>query len=162
MYSRKLGNPLQSKIEAIVAQKAVYGSVKQTDFSSIRNKSSVRAVLTSMGFKPCNEASPAIWKRPKNLRDLRVANSAKAGVVDGEQNVKRIVGRPKTTSDMPTKKGQQVLEQLLEKGFYDVNDFELSQSYLSNIIGQIRELGYTVSGITGKSQRAVRYAMDKQ
>lgn len=162
MYSRKLGNPLQSKIEAIVAQKAVYGSVKQTDFSSIRNKSSVRAVLTSMGFKPCNEASPAIWKRPKNLRDLRVANSAKAGVVDGEQNVKRSVGRPKTTSDMPTKKGQQVLEQLLEKGFYDVNDFELSQSYLSNIIGQIRELGYTVNMTTGKNQKAVRYAMDKQ
>lgn len=161
MYCRKLGNPLQSKIEAIVAQKAVYGSVKQTDFSSIRNKSSVRAVLTSMGFKPCNEASPAIWKRPKNLRDLRVANSAKAGVVDGEQNVKRSVGRPKTTSDMPTKKGQQVLEQLLEKGFYDVNDFELSQSYLSNIIGQIRELGYTVSGITGKSQRVVRYELEK-
>ena len=161
MYSRKLGNPLQSKIEAIVAQKAVYGSVKQTDFSSIRNKSSVRAVLTSMVFKPCNEASPAIWKRPKNLRDLRVANSAKAGVVDGEQNVKRSVGRPKTTSDMPTKKGQQVLEQLLEKGFYDVNDFELSQSYLSNIIGQIRELGYTVSGITGKSQRVVRYELEK-
>ncbi len=162
MYSRKLNNPLQRKIEAIVAQKAVYGSVKQTDFSSIRNKSSVRAVLTSMGFKPCNETSPAIWKRPKNLRALEVVNSAKAGVVDGGQNEKRSVGRPKTTSDMPTKKGQQVLDKIKEDGFYDVDNFELSQSYLSNIIGEIRELGYKVSGITGKNQRVVRYELDKQ
>ncbi|WP_296244783.1 MULTISPECIES: hypothetical protein [unclassified Psychrobacter] len=159
MYSKTLSNPLRSKIEAIVAQKAIHGSVKHTDFNGIRNKASVRAVLIDMGFKPCNEASPVTWKRPKPPRGLRVANSAKARVVDGEQNVKRSVGRPKTTSDMPTKKGQQVLEQLLEKGFYDVNDFELSQSYLSNIVGQIRELGYTVSGTTGKNQRVVRYEL---
>ena len=161
MYSRKLNNPLQRKIEAIVAQKAVYGSVKQTDFSSIRNKSSVRAVLTNMGFKPCNEASPAIWKRPKNLRRLEEVKRVKVELMDDTKNIKRSVGRPKTTSDMSTKKGQQVLDQIKEDGFYDVDNFELSQSYLSNIIGEIRELGYKVSGITGKTQRVVRYELEK-
>lgn len=71
-------------------------------------------------------------------------------------------GRPKVTTDMPTKRGQQILEQMKEKGFYDVADFELSQTYLSNIISQMRELGYTVNIITGKKQKAVRYVLDKQ
>lgn len=162
MYSRKLSNPLQGKIAAIVAQKAVYGSIKHTDFGSIRNKSSVRAVLIDMGFKPCNEASPTTWRRPKNLRGLEGASSEKVEVIDCAENIKRSIGRPKTTIDMPTKKGQQVLEQIIEKGFYDVDDFEFSQSYLSNIIGQIRELGYTINSITGKNRRIVRYELDKQ
>ena len=162
MYSKKIGNPLQRKIEAIVAQKAVHGSVKHTDFGSIRNKSSVRAVLTSLGFKPCNEANPTVWNRPKNFRSLEVLSSIKGEVVDCEQSIKRSVGRPKTTIDMPTKRGQQVLDKIKEDGFYDVDNFELSQTYLSNIIFEIRELGYKVSSITGKNQRVVRYKLDKQ
>lgn len=63
---------------------------------------------------------------------------------------------------MPTAKGQEVLEILRDKGFYDVSDWSLSQVYLSNIIGQIRELGHTIKMTTGKNQKAVRYAMDKQ
>lgn len=162
MYSKKLSNPLQGKIEAIVAQKAIYGSVKQTDFNTVRNKSSVRAVLMNMGFKPCNEVSPITWRRPKHLRCLEGVSGAKGEVIDCVEDIKRSVGRPKTTIDMPTKKGQQVLEQILENGFYDVGDFDLSQTYLSNIIGQIRELGYTVNSIIGKNKRAIRYELDKQ
>lgn len=162
MYSKKLSNPLASKIESIVAQKAIYGSVKHTDFNNIRNKSSVRSVLIDIGFKPCNEVRPIIWSRPKNLRGLEGVSGAKGEVIDCAKDIKRSVGRPKTTIDMPTKRGQQVLEQIIENGFYDVNDFDLSQTYLSNIIGQIRELGYTVNSITGKSRRIVRYELDKQ
>ena len=76
--------------------------------------------------------------------------------------VKKTVGRPKTATEMPTAKGQEVLEILRDKGFYDVSDWSLSQVYLSNIIGQIRELGHTVDVITGKNRRAVRYVMDEQ
>nr|WP_313974082.1 hypothetical protein [uncultured Psychrobacter sp.] len=76
--------------------------------------------------------------------------------------VKKTMGRPKTVTEMPTAKGQEVLEILRDRGFYDVSDWSLSQVYLSNIIGQVRELGYKVSTITGKNQRAVRYAMDRQ
>ena len=76
--------------------------------------------------------------------------------------VKKTVGRPKTATEMPTAKGQEVLEILRDKGFYDVSDWNLSQVYLSNIIGQIRELGHTVDVITGKNRRAVRYVMDEQ
>lgn len=142
-----------------MAQKALNGSVKHTDFDSIRNKSSVRAVLMNLGFKPCNEVNPTTWRQPKNLRALKDARSAKGEVIDGGKSVKRSVGRPKTSSDMPTKKGQQILEQMLENGFYDVGEFDMSQSYLSNIIGQMRELGYKISSITGESGRVVRYEL---
>lgn len=76
--------------------------------------------------------------------------------------VKKTVGRPKTATEMPTAKGQEVLEILRDKGFYDVSDWSLSQVYLCNIIGQVRELGHTVDVITGKNRRAVRYVMDEQ
>ena len=87
----------------------------------------------------------------------------KRGIKKAKTRVKKkkSVGRPKTATEMPTAKGQEVLEILRDKGFYDVSDWSLSQVYLSNIIGQIRELGYTVSGITGKSQRVVRYELEK-
>lgn len=76
--------------------------------------------------------------------------------------VKKTVGRPKTATEMPTAKGQEVLEILRDKGFYDVSDWSLSQVYLSNIIGQVRELGRTVDVIKGKNRRVVRYVMDEQ
>ena len=86
----------------------------------------------------------------------------KQGTAKTRVKKKKLVGRPKTATEMPTAKGQEVLEILRDKGFYDVSDWSLSQVYLSNIIGQIRELGYTIKMTTGKNQKAVRYAMDKQ
>jgi hypothetical protein len=159
MYSKKINNPLYSKIESIVVQKTIDGVVKHREFDDIRNKSSVRAILTMMGFKPCNEANPIVWRRPKGIADSlgRASNVTSCARV-----VKRNVGRPQTTSEMPTEKGQQILEQIKEDGFYDVGDFDMSQSYLSNIMSQIRELGYTVSSIKGGNQRVIRYELNEQ
>lgn len=75
---------------------------------------------------------------------------------------KKGAGRPKVRTEMSTQKGQQVLDKIKEDGFYDVDNFELSQTYLSNIIFEIRELGYKVSNIKGKNQRVVCYKLDKQ
>ena len=86
----------------------------------------------------------------------------KQGTAKTRVKKKKSVGRPKTATEMPTAKGQEVLEILRDKGFYDVSDWSLSQVYLSNIIGQIRELGHTIKMTTGKNQKAVHYAMDKQ
>lgn len=86
----------------------------------------------------------------------------KQGTAKTRVKKKKSVGRPKTATDMPTARGQEVLKVLRDKGFYDVSDWSLSQFYLSNIIGQVRELGYKVSTVTGKNQRSVRYVMDKQ
>lgn len=84
------------------------------------------------------------------------------GIAKTRIKKKKSIGRPKTATEMPTAKGQKVLEILRDKGFYDVSDWSLSQVYLSNIIGQVRELGHTVDVITGKNRRAVRYVMDEQ
>lgn len=100
-------------------------------------------------------------KRAK-IEHKQALKNLKQGTAKTRVKKKKSVGRPKTATEMPTAKGQEVLEILRDKGFYDVSDWSLSQVYLSNIIGQIRELGYTVNMTTGKNQKAVRYAMDEQ
>lgn len=139
MYSIKLGNPLQSKVEAIVAKKATYGSVNHSAFDSIRNKSSVCAVLISLGFKPCNEIRPYVWSLP---------NSRAQSIV-----------KPKR--EMSTKTGQQVLDHLKAKGIYYVDDFKLSRKYLVVIMTGIRGLGYDVETIR-EGYTLVAYKLNRQ
>lgn len=71
-------------------------------------------------------------------------------------------GRTKVTSDMPTEKGQRIFEQMRRDGFYDVANFDMSLSYLSNIMSNIRELGYELHSIRDKNQRVIRYELDTQ
>jgi hypothetical protein len=139
---RKLGNPLYSKVEAIVDQKGAYGSVKHSDFDSIRNKSSVRAILTSMGYKPCNEAKPSVWKEARK-KSISTNSSIKA------------------EKEMGTKTGQLVLDELKANGVYQVSSFSLSRKYLDNIIVEIRELGYSVTGIR-EGNLVKSYKLDAQ
>ena len=71
-------------------------------------------------------------------------------------------GRSKVTSDMPTEKGQRIFEQMKRDGFYNVADFDMSLSYLSNIMSNIREMGYEMRSIRDKNQRVIRYELGKQ
>lgn len=111
-------------------------------------------------FNPAMDGERKRGIRRAKIEHKQALKNLKQGTA--KTRVKKTMGRPKTVTEMPTAKGQEVLEILRDKGFYDVSNWSLSQVYLSNIIGQIRELGYKVSTITGKNQRAVRYAMDKQ
>lgn len=71
-------------------------------------------------------------------------------------------GRTKTTSDMPTEKGQRIFDQIKRDGFYDVANFDMSLSYLSNIMTNIREMGYQLNSIKDERQRVIRYELDRQ
>lgn len=75
-------NPLYNKVQKIVSKKAVSGTVKQSDFSSIRNQASVRAILTDMGYEPSNEIRPFTWSLPKYLE-------IKDPIVDGRRRTKK-------------------------------------------------------------------------
>jgi len=113
-------------------------------------------------FNPAMDGERKRGIKKAKAEHEQALKNLKQGTAKTRVKKKKSVGRPKTATEMPTAKGQEVLEILRDKGFYDVSDWSLSQVYLSNIIGQIRELGYTVNMTTGKNQKAVRYAMDKQ
>lgn len=89
-----------------------------------------------------------------------VITRAKVGVKTKKQG--KGAGRTKTTTDMPTEKGQQIFEQIKKDGFYNVVNFDMSMSYLSNIMSNIREMGYALSSIKDENQRVIRYELDRQ
>lgn len=75
--------------------------------------------------------------------------------------IKRSVGRPKVRTEMPTAKGQEILDTLKNEGEFKVAGFDLSHRYLGNIIGDIRNLGYSVTSIkVGKFVET--YRLDRQ
>lgn len=113
-------------------------------------------------FNPAMDGERERGIKKAKAEHEQALKNLKQGTAKTRVKKKKSVGRPKTATEMPTAKGQEVLEILRDKGFYDVSDWSLSQVYLSNIIGQIRELGHTINMTTGKNQKAVRYAMDEQ
>lgn len=133
-----MNNPLYNKIASIVASKSNYGSINHSAFDGIRNKSSVCAVLTSMGFEPCNKTRPYVWSLP---------------------NSRQQTAKPK--EKMKTKSGYEVLNELKENGIFYVADFKLSRKYLTMILIEIRALGYDVESIR-ESYSVVAYKMNRQ
>ena len=103
--------------------------------------------------KPAKKVVPA-----KQLKVAKnIAKPAKEKVNVAKKPVKTI----NFSEKMTTKVGQEVLDQIKEKGFYQVSDFQMSRVYLGNIISDIRELGYKLVGV--KSGRLiVRYELDAQ
>ena len=70
-------------------------------------------------------------------------------------------GRPKVRTEMPTQKGQQVLDQLKSEGIYQVSDWPLSRKYLEVMIYEARQLGYAVENIKAGT-RTTHYRLDRQ
>lgn len=120
-----MNNPLYNRVKKIAVSNTASGQIRHSSFECIRNQASVRAILKDMGYKPCNEAKPCVWRKPS------VRSNAKV----------------KPVREMKTSAGQKVLDELKEKGVYQVSSFELSRKYLEGIIADIRELGYSVQGI---------------
>ena len=71
-------------------------------------------------------------------------------------------GKPsKQLTEMPSKKGQEVLEKLKTDGVICVDDWNMKRKYLSLLITHARSLGFEVKSI--RSGRFVtHYTMDKQ
>ncbi|KAA0915792.1 hypothetical protein [Psychrobacter sp. ANT_WB68] len=78
-----------------------------------------------------------------------------------KKTIKRSVGRPKVRTEMPTAKGQQVLDQLKSEGVYQVSDWPLSRKYLEVMIYEARQLGYAIENIKAGT-RTTHYKLDKQ
>lgn len=56
------GNPLYKKVSSIALAKKMHREVRQSAFNGIRNQSSVRAIMKSLGYKADCETNPQIWK----------------------------------------------------------------------------------------------------
>lgn len=140
MYSKKLSNPLYKRVSAIALAGTRNNEIRNTAFDGIRNKQSVRAILLSMGFTPCNYTKPVTWRLKKRVGPRET---------------------PNTVVEMRTKCGQEVLDQLKSKGVIDTSEWTLSKKYLSVIIHDIRSLGYNIRTIK-KGRFATHYTLDEQ
>ena len=101
--------------------------------------------------------------RQKSERTKPVAKPKTVKVAKPAKEKANVAKKPAKTINlsekMTTKVGQEVLDQIKEKGFYQVSDFEMSRVYLSNIISDIRELGYKLVNIkTGRKTTQYRLA----
>lgn len=69
--------------------------------------------------------------------------------------------KSKPQIEMPTKRGQKVLDKLKADGVFYVADWDMKRKYLSLIMSEARTLGYEIGNI--KSGRLItHYTMDKQ
>lgn len=103
--------------------------------------------------KPAKQVVPA-----KQLKIAKnIAKPAKEKVNVAKKPVKTIDFSEKMT----TKVGQEVLDQIKEKGFYQVSDFQMSRVYLGNIISDIRELGYKLVNVK-VGRKITQYRLDEQ
>lgn len=95
-------------------------------------------------------------------------NLAKQDAMDAKEIAKQLTvwRRENRKSEEPSREmttalGQNILDTLKDKGFYDPSDFPKSKEYLRKIITQIRSLGYAV--VAEKQKRAIlRYVLSKQ
>lgn len=89
-------------------------------------------------------------KRAKAEHEAAMQNikSSKASLRrDDDRKRRKAAGRPKLRTEMPTFKGQKILNTLRAEGIYDVSEWPLSRDYLGSIITTIRKLGYNIEAI---------------
>ena len=67
----------------------------------------------------------------------------------------------KVATGMRTKRGDEVLAQLLKNGFYPVSHFEGSGSYFREILANIRAIGYEIQPVR-EGNAIGRYELVKQ
>ena len=117
-----INHPLYKRVQRIIAAKAVNGSVRHTDFQSIRNQSSVRAILTDMGYTPNCETRPCIWelkRKPVAAKPMGIAR-------------------------------KQVLKQLQTGRIVYFDDLGVSRNYATNLINKLRKGGWPIESIVEK------------
>lgn len=113
------------------------------------------------------ERKKAIAQAQRENRQA-LKNLAKQDALDSKEITKQLTvwrrenrKSEKPSREMTTALGQNILDTLKDKGFYNPSDFPKSKEYLRKIIAQIRSLGYAV--VAEKQKRVIlRYVLNKQ
>lgn len=95
------------------------------------------------------------------VKQLKIAKNTAKPAKEKVNVAKKPVKTINFSEKMTTKIGQEVLDQIKEKGFYQVSDFEMSRVYLGNIISDIRELGYKLVNVK-VGRKITQYRLDEQ
>ena len=129
MIGKKPTHPLYNRIAKIVESKVAYGEIRHIEFKSIRNQSSVKAVLVQMGFEANCMDNPILWSLPSAKRA--------APKID-----KKIIMPKYKRKEISL--SQQVKNDLLDGKIIYVDEVPLCRKYVSKIVSQIRKLGIRV------------------
>lgn len=129
MIGKKPTHPLYNRVAEIVAQKVAYGEIRHSEFKGIRNQSSVKAVLTRMGFEANCTNNPILWTL--------------AGTKRAAPKIDKKIIMPKYKRK-EISLSQQVKNDLLDGKIIYVDEVPLCRKYVSKIVSQIRKLGIRV------------------
>ncbi|WP_413520622.1 hypothetical protein [Psychrobacter glacincola] len=129
MIGKKPTHPLYNRVAEIVAQKVAYGEIRHSEFKGIRNQSSVKAVLTRMGFEANCTNNPIVWSL--------------AGTKRAAPKIDKKIIMPKYKRKS-TSLSQQIRDDLLEGKTIYVDDIPLCRKYVIKIVNDIRRLGIRV------------------
>lgn len=100
--------------------------------------------------------------RAEHKAAMQNIKSGKASLRRDDGRKRRGAGRPKVRTEMPTAKGQEVLDTLRTEGVYHVSGWTLSRKYLEGIIHNARELGYDIQAIKTGMRVSHYKLIDKQ
>lgn len=115
-----INHPLYNQVCEIIDSKVKNRSIRHSEFSHIRNQASVRAILAFKGYHPNCTTLTYLWSLDAfKMKDIKDVNQ-----------------------QMKTKTGQKILDDLKDNGVYHVANFDKSRQQLSNILVDIRALGY--------------------
>ena len=123
-------NPLYNRIAKIVEQKVAYGEIRHSEFKSIRNQSSVKAVLVRMGFEANCMNNPIAWSLKANAKKVKPKI---------DDSIKLPKNKRKGTS-----LSQQVRDDLLDGKTIYVDDIPLCRKYVIKIVNEIRKKGIRI------------------
>lgn len=118
-------SPLFNTVKSIAVRNMQDSQVQHSAFNSVRNRASVVAVMTHLGYTPNSPVMIKTW----TLKDSKRT------------------GQGVPVAKMPTKAGQEVLKILVEKGIVYAAELTISAKYLQNIIYEIRSIGYEVEPV---------------
>ena len=159
--------------DTAIAVDAVEAWLDQFPHKRAENKPNggiIRSVADTSDLR-LREMSPRERKvaRAKAQREHKEAlkNLAKKEAQDAKKIAKQLAKwrkedrRSKQVGDGMTQAGQEVLDKLLNQGFFDVADWNMSYKYFQSVLRAIRNKGYKVRG-ERENRVIVRYVLDKQ
>lgn len=100
--------------------------------------------------------------RAEHKAAMQNIKSGKASLRRDDGRKRRGAGRPKVRTEMPTAKGQEVLDTLRTEGIYHASGWTLSRKYLEGIIHNARELGYDIQAFKTGMRVSHYKLIDKQ
>lgn len=141
-------NPLYKTIIKIIDEKR-HGSVriKHSDFSHIRNQSSVKAILTELGYTANCQAKPDFWEK-KAIDEKQYIDPAKIVIPKNKRKEVSI--------------SEQIRIDLLAGELIVLDQIPLGRKYVIKIINDIRKLGVKIDMLKGDQGAATAYRLAGQ